>query len=73
MLRRLNLVEEGLVAMITEANVIGGFEGWWLDTSASCHVCHDLSLFRKYNETKDKNILLEDHHRTKMVGIGEVN
>ncbi|TYJ96278.1 retrovirus-related pol polyprotein from transposon tnt 1-94 [Cucumis melo var. makuwa] len=47
-------------------------EGWWLDIGASHHVCHDLSLFRKYNEVKDKNILLGDHHTTKVVDIGEV-
>ncbi|TYJ98300.1 hypothetical protein E5676_scaffold232G00150 [Cucumis melo var. makuwa] len=47
-------------------------EGWWLDTGASRHVSHDLSLFRKYNEVKDKNILLEDHHTTKVASIGEV-
>ncbi|KAA0050162.1 putative Polyprotein [Cucumis melo var. makuwa] len=58
--------------MISEVNVIGRSEGWWLDTGASRHVCHDLSLFRKYNEVKDKKILLGDHHTTKVVGIGEV-
>ncbi|KAA0033400.1 putative Polyprotein [Cucumis melo var. makuwa] len=67
-----NLIEDELVAMISEVNVIGGFEGWWLNTGAFRHVCHDLSLFRKYNEVKDKNILLGDHHTTKVVGIGEV-
>ncbi|KAL4026406.1 hypothetical protein IC575_014836 [Cucumis melo] len=67
-----NLIEDELVAMISEVNVIEGSEGWWLDTSASRHVCHDLSLFRKYNEVKDKNILLGDHHTTKVAGIGEV-
>ncbi|KAA0065475.1 putative Polyprotein [Cucumis melo var. makuwa] len=60
-----NLVEKELVAMIIEINVIG-------NTGASHHVCHDLSLFRKYNETKDKNILLGDHHKTKVASIGEV-
>ncbi|KAA0026075.1 uncharacterized protein E5676_scaffold1970G00500 [Cucumis melo var. makuwa] len=48
------------------------FRSWWLDIGASRHVCHDLSLFRKYNEVKDKNILLGDHHTTMMAGIGEV-
>ncbi|KAL0556336.1 hypothetical protein IC582_004849 [Cucumis melo] len=67
-----NLIEDELVAMISEVNVIGGFEGWWLDTGASHRVCHDLSLFRKCNEVKDKNILLGDHHTTKVAGIGEV-
>ncbi|KAA0054951.1 putative Polyprotein [Cucumis melo var. makuwa] len=67
-----NLIEDELIAMIFEVNVIGGSKGWWLDTGASRHVCHDLSLFRKYNEVKDKNILLGDHHTSKMAGIGEV-
>ena len=67
-----NLVEEVLVAMITEVNVIGGFEGWWLDTGASRHVFHDLSLFTKYKETVDKNILLKNHDTTKVTDIGEV-
>ncbi|KAA0054294.1 retrotransposon protein, putative, Ty1-copia sub-class [Cucumis melo var. makuwa] len=42
------------------------------NTGASRHVCHDLSLFRKYNEVTDKNILLGDHHTTKVADIGEV-
>ncbi|KAA0037119.1 uncharacterized protein E5676_scaffold832G001570 [Cucumis melo var. makuwa] len=67
-----NLIEDELVAMISEVNVIGRSEGWWLDTSASHHVYHDLSLFRKYNKVKDKNILLGDHHTTKVADIGEV-
>ncbi|KAA0034946.1 uncharacterized protein E5676_scaffold1199G00090 [Cucumis melo var. makuwa] len=60
-----NLIEDELVAMISKVNVIGESEGWWLDTGAFRHVCHDLSLFRKYNEVKDRNILLGDHHTTK--------
>ena len=67
-----NLVKEDLVAMITIVNVIGGSEGWWLDTGASRHVCHSLTLFRKYNKTEYKNILLGDHHRTKVTVVGEV-
>ncbi|KAA0049683.1 uncharacterized protein E5676_scaffold106G001350 [Cucumis melo var. makuwa] len=43
-----------------------------INTGASLHVCHDLNLFRKYNEVKDKNILLGDHHTTKVASIGEV-
>ena len=58
--------------MISEVNFIGGSEGWWLDTGASRHVSHDLNLFRKYNEIKDKNILLGDHHMTQAAGIKKV-
>lgn len=31
-----------------------------------------LVFFRKYNKTKDKNILLGDYRTIKVVGIGEV-
>ena len=58
--------------MTTKVTVTGGFEGWWLDIGASRHVYHDLSLFRKYNKTKDKNILLGNHYTTKVADIGEV-
>ena len=69
---QMNLVEEDLVAMITEVNVIEESKGWSLDTGVSCHACHDISLFRKYNETEDKNILLGDHHTIKVADIEEV-
>ena len=69
---QVNLIEDELVAMISEMNVIGGSKGWWLETSASHHVCHNLSLFRKYNDVNDKNILMKDHYTTKLADIGEV-
>ena len=47
-------------------------EGWWLDIDASHHVFQDLSLFRKYNEIKDKKILQGDRHTTKVADVGEV-
>ena len=58
--------------MITEVNVISGSKGWWIDTEATCHVCHDLRLFKTYNEIKDKSILLRDHHSMKVADIGDV-
>ena len=60
--------------MITKINVIRGSEGWWLDTSASDHVCNDLSLFKKiYNGTKDKEYPYggSPHNQT-VLNIGEV-
>ena len=67
-----NLIEDEYVAMISEVNVNGESEGWWLDTGASRHVCHHLKLFRKYNEINDKKILLGDHHTTKVACVREV-
>ena len=48
-----NLIKLDLVTMITKIDVIGGFEGCWLDTGASRHIFHDFSLFKKYNKNKN--------------------
>lgn len=62
-----NLLGGLLVVMITKVNVIGS-QGWWIDT-----IClYDHSLFKLYNEIKDKSILLGDHHSTKVAGIRDV-
>ena len=48
---------------------ISNFLQWLvLDTSATRHVCNDLSLFKNYNETN----VLGDHHTTNVVGINEM-
>ena len=67
-----NIMEEPLVAMITEINSIEGSEGWWIDSGASRHVCNDRSLFKSYSKIDDKKVLLGDSHTTKVLGIGEV-
>lgn len=69
-----NLVDgEPLVAMISEINLISGSGGWWIDTGASRHVCHDRSLFKSYSEADDKKVLLGDSHTTKVLGVGDVD
>ena len=40
-----------------------GFEGWCLDTGVTHLVYHDLSLFKNYNENKDKNIFGGSPHK----------
>ena len=67
-----NLTEEQLVAMISEVNIVGGSEGWWVDTGASRHVCYDRTLFKSYSEAEDKKVLLGDSHTTIVAGTGEV-
>ncbi|XP_073219682.1 uncharacterized protein [Cicer arietinum] len=43
-----NLTEEQFVPMITEINLVGGSDGWWIDTGASRHVCYDRAMFKTY-------------------------
>ncbi|XP_021759470.1 uncharacterized protein LOC110724355 [Chenopodium quinoa] len=67
-----SMIEEPLVAMITEINLIGGSEGWWVDTGATRHVCYDRRMFKTYSEnTDDKKVLLGDSHSTNVAGIGK--
>lgn len=68
-----NMVEETFVAMISEINMIGGSEGWWIDSGAARHVCKDRSLFKSYSEADDQKVLLGDSHTTKVLGSGEVD
>lgn len=68
-----NVTEEPLVAMISEINLVGSEEGWWADSGASRHVCHDKNLFQNYVPVeKDKKVLLGDFHSIKVLGMGDV-
>ena len=67
-----NLSDEQLVTMISEVNIVGGSEGWWVDTGASRHVCYDRAVFKSYSDAEDKKVLLGDSHTTIVAGIGEV-
>lgn len=58
--------------MVSEVNTVGGAEGWWVDTGASCHICYNRALFKSYCEIEDKKVLLGDYHATNVAGIGEV-
>ena len=67
-----NLTEDQLIAMKSEINIVDGSEGWWVDTGASRHVCHDRRLFKSYSEAEDRRVLLGDSHSTNVAGTGEV-
>ncbi|GJY33693.1 putative polyprotein, partial [Tanacetum coccineum] len=65
--------EFSLETMISEINLIGGSEGWWVDCGATIHVFYDRSMFKTYTVTfEDKKVLLGDHHTTNVAGIGNV-
>ena len=67
-----NLVEEPFSAMISEVTMVSQTDGWFIDSGANRHCCFDRSLFSKYTEVDDKNVLLGDAHTTKVLGTGEV-
>ncbi|XP_021732277.1 uncharacterized protein LOC110699091 [Chenopodium quinoa] len=68
-----SMIEEPFVAMITEINLTGGSDGWWIDTGATRHVCYDRRMFKTYTEkTDDKKVLLGDSHSTNIAGVGNV-
>lgn len=50
-------------------NMIGEFDGWWIDIVSSRHVCYDRVISKTYT---NKKVLLGVGHTTKVVGIGEV-
>ncbi|KAI9164846.1 hypothetical protein LWI28_003192 [Acer negundo] len=58
--------------MISEVYLVNGFEGWWVDTGASWHVCYDRAMFKSYSNVEDKKVLLGDSHSTVVAGSREV-
>lgn len=64
-----NLDDEQFIALITEINVIGDSDGWWLDIDSSRHVCYDRAMFKTYT---NKKVLMGVTHTTNVVDIGEV-
>lgn len=59
-----NMVEEELVAMVTEINMADTSDGWWFDSGATVHVCKDKSLFKTYEVISDgQEVQMGDHSR----------
>ncbi|KAK0586627.1 hypothetical protein LWI29_009886 [Acer saccharum] len=54
------MVSEMQIGMITELNMAAATKSfdWWLDSSATIHVCNDKSLFSTYEEEKDGEVVL---------------
>ncbi|CAJ2660435.1 unnamed protein product [Trifolium pratense] len=49
-----NVADEPYAAMITEINMVGGTDGWWIDTGATRHVCYDRAMFKTYTNAENK-------------------
>ena len=64
--------DQPYTAMITEINMIGGSDGWWIDIGASRHVCLDRAMFKTYTAADDQKVLLGNSHTTEVAGIRDV-
>ena len=66
------IAHKSYIAMITEINIIGGSDGWWVDTGASRYVCYDRAMIKTYTNGENKKVLLGDYHTTTVAGTGDV-
>lgn len=66
---QVNLTNEKFIALITKINMIGEFDGQWIDIGTSHHFCYVRAMFKTYMNNK---VLLGVAHATNVVGIGEV-
>ncbi|CAJ2668640.1 unnamed protein product [Trifolium pratense] len=69
---QVNVTEEPYVAMITEINMIGGTDGWWIDTGATRHICFERAMFKTYTAAENKKVQMGNAHTSNVAGIGDV-
>jgi len=63
------IAQESYITVIIEINMIGGSDGWWVDTDASRYVCYDRAMFKTYT---NKKVLLGDSHTSMVTGTRDV-
>ncbi|GAU26739.1 hypothetical protein TSUD_317370 [Trifolium subterraneum] len=67
-----NVADEPYTCMITEINIVGGTDGWWIDTGATRHVCYDRAMFKTYTNAENKKVQMGNAHTSDVAGIGDV-
>ncbi|GAU47899.1 hypothetical protein TSUD_25140 [Trifolium subterraneum] len=67
-----NVADEPYTCMITEINMVGGTDGWWIDTGATRHVCYDRAMFKTYTNAENKKVQIGNAHTSDVSGIGDV-
>ena len=69
-----NMIEENLVAMISEINMASVKTGWWIDSGATIHVCKDKSLFKGFEEISEiTEVQMGNNACAKVAGKGTVD
>ncbi|XP_058750792.1 uncharacterized protein LOC131623765 [Vicia villosa] len=69
---QVNLTNEQFIYTITKINMVGRFDGWWIDTGICRHVSYDRAIFKTYMNAENKKVLLGDAHTTNDAVIGDV-
>ena len=55
------------MAMISEVNSMTVFEGWWIDTGASRHVCNNRAWFKNYSHVENEIVSLGNSHTARVL------
>ncbi|CAJ2638290.1 unnamed protein product [Trifolium pratense] len=69
---QVNATDEAYTAMITEINMVGVTDGWWIDTGATRHVCYERAMFKTYTSAENKKVQMGNAHTSDVAGVGEV-
>ncbi|RVX01373.1 Retrovirus-related Pol polyprotein from transposon TNT 1-94 [Vitis vinifera] len=69
--------EEELANMLSalvlfEANMVDNPNEWWVDTSATRHVCGERNMFSTYVPVNGRNLIMGNFATSRVVGIGKV-
>ncbi|KAF1891186.1 hypothetical protein Lal_00001327 [Lupinus albus] len=58
------MTNEPCVAVLSEVNMVGGYDRWWVDTGTSHHVFYNCAIFKIYTDDYDKKVLFGYSHTT---------
>ncbi|XP_019414571.1 PREDICTED: uncharacterized protein LOC109326335 [Lupinus angustifolius] len=67
-----NMIDEPFVIVLPKVNLVGGSNGWCIDTDTSRHDYYDRTMFKIYTDADDKKMLLGDSHTTIVARTSDV-
>ncbi|XP_057465108.1 uncharacterized protein LOC130754854 [Actinidia eriantha] len=69
-----DILDLDLCSVVSEIKLVGSNpRQWWVDTSATCHVCCDRELFSSFKETSNgEQLYMGNSSSSKVVGQGTV-